>query len=62
MESQVCLAAEKCGHLDFDVRSDMWWRHEGFRCGDALAGKVTFAQVFWKVRALLSCAALRPLY
>ena len=54
----MCLAAEKCGHLDFDVLSDMWWRHGGFRCGDAPAGHVTFAQVFWKVRAL--CAALEP--
>ena len=47
---QVCLAAEKCGHVGFDSRSDMWWGHEGMQCGDTLAGDVTFSQVFWKVR------------
>lgn len=55
----MCLAAETCGHLDFDVRSDMWWRHEGFHCGDAPASHVTFAQIFWKVRA--RCAPMQPL-
>ena len=45
----MCLAAEKCGHLDFDVRSDMWWRSQGFHCGDTPAGEVSFADIFWKV-------------
>ena len=51
-DSQVCLAAEKCGHLDFDVRSDTWWRGQGFHCGDTPAGEVSYADVFWKVPSL----------
>lgn len=47
--AQVCLAAEKCGHLDFDIRRDMWWRAQGFHCGDTPAGEVSFADIFWKV-------------
>lgn len=35
---QVCLAAERCGHLRFDARADMWWRSEGFRCADGPPG------------------------
>ena len=50
---QVCLAAEKCGHLDFDIRRDMWWRAQGFHCGDTPAGEVSFADVFWKVPNVL---------
>lgn len=34
---KVCLAAEKCASLDFDVRADMWWRSDGFRCGQVAA-------------------------
>ena len=30
---KVCLAAEKCSSLDFDVRVDAWWRSDGFHCG-----------------------------
>jgi len=29
---KICLAAERCGNLDFDVRADMWWRSDGFHC------------------------------
>jgi hypothetical protein len=35
---KVCLAAEKCGDLDFDVKTDMWWRAEGFHCGNGGGG------------------------
>jgi vacuole membrane protein 1 len=35
---KVCLAAEKCGNLDFDVRADMWWRSDTFHCQAATAG------------------------
>jgi len=31
---KVCLAAEKCSSLDFDVRVDTWWRSDGFHCSD----------------------------
>ena len=48
----MCLAAEKCGHLHFDIRRDMWWRAQGFHCGDTLAGEVSFADIFWKVNAM----------
>ena len=57
---QVCLAAEKCGHLDFDIRSDMWWRSQGFHCGDTPAGGVSFADIFWKVWLLAPSAARLP--
>lgn len=29
---KVCLAAERCSSLDFDVRMDTWWRPESFGC------------------------------
>jgi hypothetical protein len=31
---KVCLAAEKCNSLDFDVRVDTWWRSDGFHCSN----------------------------
>lgn len=35
---KVCLAAEKCNSLDFDVRVDTWWRSDGFHCSNNDAG------------------------
>lgn len=35
---QVCLAAERCGNLDFDVRADIWWRSDGFHCARPAPG------------------------
>jgi len=32
---KVCLAAEKCGHMNFDSRSDMWYSSRGFTCLEA---------------------------
>eukprot|EP00889_Picochlorum_renovo_P001911 jgi/Picre1/28941/NNA_004335.t1 len=29
---KICLASERCGNLDFDIRSDMWWRSDAFQC------------------------------
>ena len=29
---KICLAAERCGNLEFDIRADMWWRSDGFHC------------------------------
>lgn len=49
---KVCLAAEKCGSLDFDVRVDMWWRAEGFHCGTnnhSDAAPVSFLPILLKV-------------
>lgn len=46
---KVCLAAEQCGHLDFDIRQDMWWNPEGFYCGSAPAADVNFRQLYLKV-------------
>ena len=56
---QVCLAAEECGHLHFDVRSDMWWNSGGFECEDYPPGPVKFRATFLKVcdPALHACAA-----
>jgi membrane protein YqaA with SNARE-associated domain len=34
---KVCLAAEKCNSLDFDVRVDTWWKSEGFHCNGGAA-------------------------
>lgn len=49
---QVCLAAEKCGHLDFDSRQEMWYRAEGFHCRDAPASSyVSFLDIYKKVTA-----------
>lgn len=47
---QVCLAAERCGHLDFDTRLDTWYSSEGFHCGEAQAGDVGFWDIYRKVR------------
>jgi hypothetical protein len=35
---RVCLAAERCGHLAFDVRADAWWRPDALRCEPAPGG------------------------
>lgn len=46
---QVCLAAETCGHVDFNTRGDVWYSSEPFRCGDIPPGHVTYWQIFHKV-------------
>jgi hypothetical protein len=55
---QVCLAAERCGHLRFDARANMWWSGEGFYCtegeeggaaGAAAAAAVGFWDIYCKV-------------
>ena len=46
---QVCLAAEECGHLDFDTRADTWWNRDAFHCGGAPAAPVHFYDIFLKV-------------
>ena len=48
---QICLAAEKCKHLAFDSRLDMWWSYAGLHCGDAPAEQVTFGGILLKVGA-----------
>lgn len=47
---QVCLAAEECGHLNFDSRTDMWWNGDAFHCGTGPRGTVHFHDIFFKVR------------
>ena len=54
---QVCLAAEQCGHLDFDIRQDMWWDPEGFYCGNLASGQVRFRDIFLKVCGRVSLPA-----
>mmetsp|Transcript_16138 Transcript_16138/g.38280 ORF Transcript_16138/g.38280 Transcript_16138/m.38280 type:complete len:347 (+) Transcript_16138:52-1092(+) len=54
---KVCLAAEKCGHLDFNVRSDVWGSSRGFHCGQPIRdetpeywgifGKVIVTAMIW---------------
>ena len=46
---QVCLAAEECGHLNFDSRTDMWWNGDAFHCGTGPRGIVHFHDIFLKV-------------
>ena len=46
---QVCLAAETCGHVDFNTRGDVWYSSEPFHCGDTAPGSVTFMDLFHKV-------------
>jgi hypothetical protein len=46
---QVCLAAETCGHVDFNTRGDVWYSSEPFHCGDVPSGHVTYWQIFQKV-------------
>lgn len=46
---QVCLAAEKCGNLDFDVRNDMWNSSEGLYCNTSLPKVITFWDILRKV-------------
>ena len=47
---QVCLAAETCGHVDFNIRGDVWYSSEPFHCGDTPPGHVTYWQILHKVR------------
>ena len=47
---QICLAAEKCGSLGFDVRSDMWNSSEGFLCDVNQSGQVTYWSLLKKVQ------------
>ena len=59
---QVCLAAEKCGHLDFDSRQEMWYRAEGFHCRDAPASSyVSFLDIYKKVTAARAAGCLMAL-
>jgi membrane protein YqaA with SNARE-associated domain len=46
---KVCLAAETCGHVDFNIRGDVWYSSEPFHCGDVPLGQVTYWQIFCKV-------------
>jgi len=46
---QVCLAAEKCGNLDFDVRNDMWNSSEGLFCNTSGHRTITFWDILTKV-------------
>lgn len=46
---KVCLAAEKCGNLDFDVRNDMWNSSEGLFCNTSVHRNITFWDILTKV-------------
>lgn len=46
---QICLAAEKCGSLRFDVRNDMWYSSVGFLCDVSQADHVTYWSLLKKV-------------
>ena len=47
---QVCLAAEKCGNLDFDVRNDMWNSSEGLFCNSSAQQNIAFWDILRKVQ------------
>lgn len=56
---KVCLAAERCGHLRFDTRADVWWSSEGFHCGDEEAASAEVAVGFWDIyKTVLPTAVL----
>ncbi|KAG2445331.1 hypothetical protein HYH02_008797 [Chlamydomonas schloesseri] len=46
---KVCLAAETCGHVKFDTRSDIWYSSESLTCGDWPHQEVTYMDLFKKV-------------
>ncbi|KAL6751502.1 hypothetical protein V8C86DRAFT_2777070 [Haematococcus lacustris] len=46
---KVSLAAETCGHTQFDIHRDVWYNSEPLHCGDAPPGPVGFWAVFNKV-------------
>lgn len=46
---KVCLAAETCGHVEFNTRGDVWYSSEPFHCGDIPPGHVTYLEIFQKV-------------
>lgn len=48
---QICLAAEKCGSLAFDVHKDVWYSSEGFLCDVTQTGHVTYWSLLKKVSA-----------
>ena len=51
---KICLAAERCGNLDFDLRTDIWSRNDIFHCEPTLntatgeIAEVGFLQIFLK--------------
>lgn len=57
---QICLAAEKCGSLGFDVRSDMWNSSEGFLCDVNQSGQVTYWSLLKKVQSTSLHIILAP--
>lgn len=47
---KICLASERCGNLDFDIRSDIWWRSDAFQCVPTVSRGVSRDMVsFWHV-------------
>ncbi|KDD77071.1 hypothetical protein H632_c27p4 [Helicosporidium sp. ATCC 50920] len=55
---KVCLAAERCGSLDFDLRADAWSSDEAFHC-EPLASAPEGAVGFWRIyRRVLPSAVL----
>ena len=54
IDVQICLAAEKCGSLSFDVRNDMWHSQEGFLCDVQQISSVTYWGLLKKVQLCLN--------
>lgn len=48
---QVCLAAETCGHVNFNTRQDVWYSSEPFHCGYTEPGEVSLGAMFRKVKS-----------
>ncbi len=46
---QVCLAAEKCGHVNFDTLGDTWYSSEPFHCGAVEPQAVSYLDIYKKV-------------
>lgn len=51
---KICLAAERCGNLDFDLRTDIWSRSDIFHCEPTInaatgeLAEVGFLEIFLK--------------
>eukprot|EP00199_Chlamydomonas_sp_CCMP681_P002152 CAMPEP_0119112770 /NCGR_PEP_ID=MMETSP1180-20130426/41649_1 /TAXON_ID=3052 ORGANISM="Chlamydomonas cf sp, Strain CCMP681" /NCGR_SAMPLE_ID=MMETSP1180 /ASSEMBLY_ACC=CAM_ASM_000741 /LENGTH=424 /DNA_ID=CAMNT_0007100469 /DNA_START=92 /DNA_END=1366 /DNA_ORIENTATION=- len=46
---KVTLAAETCGHTNFDIHTDTWYSSEPFHCGATPMGDVSFWELYCKV-------------
>ena len=54
---KVCLAAEKCGHVGFNARTDVWYSSDPFHCDNGGGGAATGAG-FWQIYGKVALTAM----